>query len=480
MPVAPSPGAPKDREAELLDQIRKLSKINSVLMNRVERSVDRQGNAFALFQTAITLEAQVRARTEELTAVLRRLERTNAELSAAKEEAEKANLSKTRFLAAASHDLLQPVISAKLAISTLAQSQERPEGKRLAQQVEGSLSTIEDLIRTLLDISKLDAGVIAPQVRPFSLDDLLTDLHATFESMAASADIRLKVRRSGLIVESDPVLLWRVILNLVSNALRYTERGGVLVGVRRRGAFCLLDVTDTGLGIPEHEQARIFDEFYRGGASARTSAAGLGLGLSIVQRIAQTLGHDLTLTSRPGSGSRFRISLPVVGAASERPASNLATLSDLNGVLVLIVENDPPVAKAMQRIFEQWGCGVLLSSSLSAVNRRLKTIDRLPDLVVADYHLDENEIGLDAIEAVRAILPGVPALVVTADHSPETIEAVRRAGVMLLQKPVSAGRLRASITHLLVRLVKSPLPFATSEKGASTPLTAFAGDAHRS
>ena len=250
MPSGLKTGLTAGTTPELLDRIRKLTKINAVLMDRVERSVDRQGNAFALFQTAIALEAQVRARTEELTHVLRSLEQTNAQLSVAKEDAEKANLSKTRFLAAASHDLLQPVVSAKLSISTLGELQENPEGKRLAQQVEGSLQTIEDLIRTLLDISKLDAGVIVPEVRSFRLDDLLTGLHSTFESVMASSEIRLKIRRCGLVVESDPVLLWRVILNLVSNAIHYTARGGVLVGVRRRGQTCYLDVVDTGTRYP--------------------------------------------------------------------------------------------------------------------------------------------------------------------------------------------------------------------------------------
>jgi two-component system, sensor histidine kinase len=446
-----SSGLKADTTEELLDQVRKLTKINAVLMDRVERSVDRQGNAFALFQTAIALEAQVRARTEELTHVLRSLERTNTQLSAAKEEAEKANLSKTRFLAAASHDLLQPVIAAKMSISTLSDLQEIPEAKRLAQQVEGSLQTIEDLIRTLLDISKLDAGVIVPEVRSFPLDDLLADLHTTFESVMATTEIRLKVRRCGLLVESDPVLLWRVILNLVSNAIHYTARGGVLVGVRRRGQACHLDVVDTGAGIPECERQRVFDEFYRGASSVSGNRAGLGLGLSIVQRITHTLGHELSLKSSPGRGSRFRVSLPVVGIATGAPAPSLSALSDLAGICVLLVENNPAVAKAMQRLFEQWGCRTLVACGLSDVDKLLQSIDRLPDIIVADYHLDGNDRGVTAIEAVQAILPGIPALVVTADHSPQTAEFVRAVRAILLQKPVSPGRLRASVSHLLAK-----------------------------
>ena len=451
MSTEPAQGLPGEARPELLRRIDKLSKINAVLMDRVEQSMDRQGNAFSLFQTAITLEAQVRARTEELTQVLRKLERTNAQLSAAKEEAENANLSKTRFLAAASHDLLQPVISAKLSISALAELQQGEKGTRLARQVEGSLQTIEDLIKTLLDISKLNAGVVTPEIRCFALDDLLEELHATFESVIPAKGIRLKVRRCGSIVESDPVLLQRVLLNLVSNAIHYTKKGGVLVGVRVRGPVCHLDVTDTGAGIPECERQRIFDEFYRGSASGSGNRNGLGLGLSIVKRITQALGHDLSLKSSPGRGSRFRVTLPVAGriAAQGRAPEDLTPLAPLSASHVLIVENEPVAAQAMQNLFGQWGCHTALASCLSDVNDYLSNADRLPDIVLADYHLDGGELGVAAIAAVRAIDPAVPALVVTADQSGETAAAVRDSGAMLLHKPVSPGRLRAAVTHLI-------------------------------
>jgi len=451
MSIEPIPGTGVETQPELLRRIEKLSKINAVLMDRVERSMDRQGNAFSLFQTAITLEAQIRSRTEELTHVLRSLERTNGQLSAAKEEADNANLSKTRFLAAASHDLLQPVISAKLSISMLSDLQQGQEGKRLARQVECSLQTIEDLIKTLLDISKLDAGVVTPEIRCFPLDDLLAGLHATFESMTPANGFKLKVRPCGLVVESDPALLQRVLLNLVSNAIHYTEQGGVLIGVRRRRKVCYLDVVDTGLGIPECEQRRIFDEFYRGSASSKGNRAGLGLGLSIVMRITQALGHELTLKSSPVSGSRFRIALPVVGKVTEQreQAPYLALPQALSGIVVLIVENDPPAAKAMQKLFQQWGCQTQLASGLSEVSEHLLRGERLPDIVVADYHLDENDVGVAAIALVRKIDPSVPALVVTADHSKETVSNVRAANAVLLQKPVSPGQLRTTVSNLL-------------------------------
>lgn len=456
-------GTPAETQPDLLRKIEKLNKINAVLMDRVEQSIDRQGNAFSLFQTAITLEAQVRARTEELTQVLRKLERTNAQHSAAKEEAENANLSKTRFLAAASHDLLQPVISAKLSNAALANLQQSQEGWRLARQVEGSLQTIEDLIKTLLDISKLDAGVVTPEVRRFPLDELLEGLHGTFES-AIPSGLRLKVRPCCLVVESDPVLLQRVLLNLVSNAIHYTRNGGVLVGVRRRGSACYLDVADTGAGIPECEQQRIFDEFYRGSSSCNGNRTGLGLGLSIVKRITQALGLELSLKSVPGRGSRFRISLPVAGLAGSHAQAywGLTPLAPLSGNSVLIVENEPAAAKAMLGLFEQWGCQTLLASGLADVDCLLNSVDRLPDIVVADYHLNGNDLGVAAIAAVRAIDPAIPALVVTADHSGETARAVRAAGAALLHKPVSPGRLRAAVTHL----VNKPPSLSSGEAAA--------------
>ena len=452
MPIDLKYPGPSEIQPNLLRKIEKLTKINAVLMDRVERSMDRQGSAFSLFQTAIALEGQVRARTEELTYVLRSLERTNTQLSAAKEEADKANLSKTRFLAAASHDLLQPVNSAKLSIAALAELQQCQDGRRLARQIEASLQTIEDLIKTLLDISKLDAGVVTPEIRCFPLDHLLMWLPATFESVTRSAGFRFKVRTCGLTVESDPVLLQRVLLNLVSNAIHYTARGGVLIGVRRHGpASCYLDVVDTGLGIPECEQQRIFDEFYRGSTSSQGNKNGLGLGLSIVKRITQALGHSLTLRSVPGRGSRFRIALPVKGTATEpaQPAEGVAPQPGLSGTVALIVENDPATAKAMQALFKQWGCETVLAYGLAGVEEQVNGADRLPDIIVADYHLDRNEFGVAAISLLRAIDPGIPALVVTADHGAEAADDVRAAGAVLLHKPVPPGRLRAAVSHLL-------------------------------
>lgn len=221
--------------AALHRRIAKLERINAALMSQVERTMDQRGSAYSLFQTAITLEGQVRSRTEELTALMRSLERSNQALTAAKEEAERANRSKTRFLAAASHDLLQPLNAARLSISALAEMRMGPEPRIVVGQVERGLQTIEDLIKTLLDISKLDAGLIQPVVRPVRVADVLESIEASFGPLAARKGLRLSVRGGRYWVSSDLVLLQRILQNLVSNAIRYTAAGGVLVAACRRG-----------------------------------------------------------------------------------------------------------------------------------------------------------------------------------------------------------------------------------------------------
>src|SRR5262245_48559498 len=223
----------------------RLRRINEALISRVERSMDQQGNAFTLFQTAINLEGRIKARTEELRSTLRRLEQSNSELVAAKENAERANLSKTRFLAAASHDVLQPLNAAHLSISALADLQINEEGKKLVRQVERSLETMDDLLRTLLDISKLDAGVVRPDVASIPVEPIFAALRSDFQPLAANKELRLKLMPTTLAVRSDRTLLSRILQNIVSNGLRYTQQGGVLVGARRRNGSVVIDVADT-------------------------------------------------------------------------------------------------------------------------------------------------------------------------------------------------------------------------------------------
>jgi signal transduction histidine kinase/CheY-like chemotaxis protein len=446
-----SPSA--EDSAGLERRLDKLLKINAVLMDRVERSMDQQGNAFSLFQTAIGLEAKVRARTEELTSVLRRLERSNDALVIAKEEAERANLSKTRFLAAASHDLLQPLNAARLSISVLSEMQGSEDARSLAGQIDRSLQTIEDLIKTLLDISKLDAGVVKPEIRVFPLDEVLSVLEASFNPLAAAKGLKLKVRRCGLSVLSDPMLLLRVLQNLVSNAVRYTDRGGVLVGVRKRGdRHCFIDIVDTGRGISESEREAIFEEFYRGAAAAGGAHAGLGLGLAIVQRTAQTLDHSLIVKSELRKGSTFRLKVEHAGPAprAHPVATERVEAKRAGGSVVLLIENDPDVRDATVRLLERWSCRVLTARRLEEICPLLCDLDHPPDIVLADYHLDEGQTGLAALAEVRKVAgANIPAVVITADRSASVADDIQAAGGELMHKPIKPAELRALMAHLL-------------------------------
>ena len=443
----------QDEPAALEQRVNKLEKINAVLMDRVERSMDQQGNAFSLFQTAIGLENKVRSRTEELTSVLRRLERSNEALMVAKDEAERANLSKTRFLAAASHDLLQPLNAARLSISVLSELQASEDARSLAGQIDQSLQTIEDLIKTLLDISKLDAGVVKPEARNFPLDEVLSVLEASFRPQAVAKGLKLKVRPCGLLVRSDPMLLLRVLQNLVSNAVRYTQEGGVLVGVRKSGAQCFIDVVDTGSGISESERDTIFEEFYRGAAAAGGTHTGLGLGLAIVQRSVLALGHQLTLKSKLGKGSTFRVELQHMGVAPHMVdvrAKGPETAQDATGAVVLLIENDHDVRDATARLLERWSCNTLTAHGIEDIEPLLRKLNGMPDIVLADYHLDDGQTGIAALKEVRRLAGhDLPAVVLTADRSPAVAADVLAAGCELMHKPIKPAELRALMTHLL-------------------------------
>jgi len=438
----------------LEERIAKLERINAVLIDRVERSIDRQGSAFSLFQTAIGLEAQVRTRTQELTEALRKLERTNAALAAAKEEAERANLSKTRFLAAASHDLLQPLNAARLFASTLAELQSAPEPRRVAQRVERSLQTIEDLIRALLDISKLDAGLVRTSIQEFPLSGSFAALESTFRPLAERKGLTLRVRPTKAAVRSDPVMLQRVVQNLLSNAVRYTRRGGVLLGARRRGGTCVIEVADTGIGIPEREYELIFEEFHRGALTEEEDVA-LGLGLAIVRRQVRSLGHQLEFRSTVGVGSVFRLHLPLAAGVASAPVVDPALPANgaphaLAGALIILIENDAATLTAMTQLLDRWDCHVLPVRSRLELQRLAPQLERQPDLVVTDYHLDDGVDGLELIAMLRRSFGAeLPAIVVSADHTDEVAATVRAAGCEMLRKPVRPATLRALIAHLL-------------------------------
>lgn len=444
---------------DAIDDVNRLKRINKALLNRVESVMDQQGNAFSLFQTAINLEGQVRRRTDELTTALRRVEGANEELAEAVEIAELANRSKTRFLAAASHDVLQPLNAALLSISVLSDLQTTQKGKDLVLQVERSLDTMNELLGTLLDISRLDAGVVQPIVEPVLLGPILESLKSDFAPIADKKNLRLRFRPSGLAVRSDRTILRRILQNLVSNGLRYTSSGGVLVGVRQRRGVALVQVSDTGRGIAESLQQAVFEEFHRGEIASGDLAeggAGLGLGLSIVKRMATTLDHRLTLVSKVGSGTRFQLALPIAKAPvvpvamSTVPGRARKGVATLAGKRILLLENEQAVIEAMTTLLTAWGCEVAVATTVQESIEALSDTAWLPDLVIADQHLNEGDLGTAAVETIRAYTGHrLPALIVTADPTDALEAATEEAGLELMAKPVKPANLRALVTHMM-------------------------------
>jgi len=444
------------------EELRKLRKINKALMERVERSMDQQGNAYSLFQTAIGLEEQVRRRTMELSSTLVDLERTNHQLVKAKNTAEQANLSKTRFLAAASHDVLQPLNTALLLMSTLSSAQNSKEGSRLCTQVEHSLETMDELLRNLLYMSRLDAGDVHPNWQTVSLDRLFDSIASDFEPIARVRNLELRVKRSGLHVWSDPTMLRRTIQNIVTNALRYTREGGALLIAGRHADKVYIRIADTGIGIEPDRFKDIFIEFNRcapGQNELDGSFAGLGLGLAIVERMVNALEVQLTLNSRVGFGSCFKLTLPYrepTQLLSKPRPSDMLSSAQLADTRILLIENDLTALKAMNALLSQWGCDLRLASSsqetMDALNRD-KSWE--PDLIIADQHLDNNERGTSIIRIVRQLTGRrIPAVVVTAAPSDRLWKMADQGRLEVMPKPVKPAQLRALLMHLRTRTVE--------------------------
>ena len=443
-----------DRTKPLEQKIERLEKINRVLMQRVEQTVDPQGSPYSLFQTAILLEDVVNERTNRLRRALQQIEQANYELRVAKESAEEADLSKTRFLAAATHDLLQPLNAARLSISILTDELADSDSSKLIAQTEHSLETVERLLRALLDISKLDAGVMRPHIGGLALSKILESLKIDFSATADARGLELRVVPSSLIVRSDAVLVHRILQNFLSNALRYTQQGKVLVGCRLKDETVRIEVWDTGVGIDPEEHEAIFEEFYRIGASDDAAAHRLGLGLAIVSRIARVLGHEIGLRSYPGEGSVFWVDVPMWGRQRLDISNAVAAppVPDrlLNDCVVAVIEDEANVLAALDLRLQRWGCATIIASDVDELVERVKQADKPPDIIVADYHLGGERTGLDAIHAIRQLDRfEVPAIVVTADHSPSTYQRVLLANCRPMTKPVNPAELRAVMNSLI-------------------------------
>jgi PAS domain S-box-containing protein len=421
---------------------------------------ERRRTAEALHQAYQNLEQRVQERTAELTTLndqlLREIDersRVELRLREAKREAERANLSKTKFLAAVSHDLLQPLNAARLFTSALLERREPVANAQLVRNVSNSLQDVENLLGTLVDISKLDAGVIKADVAPFALSELLDNLAAEYLQVARSEGLALRFVPCSVLVRSDIQLLARILRNLLSNAIRYTPDGRVVLGCRRHGNRVSIEVWDSGIGIAQDRLEEIFQEFKRGDVQRPNQDRGLGLGLAIVEKIAGILGHRIQVRSWPGKGSVFAIEVPL-SATAPTPLACLdmsePMLERLRGARVWVLDNDAAICAGMRTLLEGWGCRVVTALSEQDLARQVDDYRAEADLLIADYHLDHDQNGMDAVARINACRTSpIPAMMITANYSNELKQQIRERGHTLMHKPVRPMKLKIAMSHLL-------------------------------
>jgi Na+/proline symporter/signal transduction histidine kinase/CheY-like chemotaxis protein len=396
--------------------------------------------AEALERSNETLERRVRQRTEELT-------RLNAALAHAKGEAEAANISKTKFLAAASHDILQPLNAARLYVTSLIERGGKDD-RRLVDNIDASLEAVEEILGALLDMSRLDTGALRPDFANFRVDELFRQIELEFSPLATSKGLTLTFVPCALVIRSDRRLLRRLIQNLVSNAIKYTPQGSVLVGCRRRGDDLRIDVYDTGVGIPQSKWRDIFVEFHRLDQGARI-ARGLGLGLSIVERVARVLDCKIELESETDRGSHFSVTVRRSDQAPiELPTQETARIDpgQLDGIVTLCVDNEPSVLDGMETLLRGWGCEVLKAPDLLFALTAISESPTMPNGFLVDYHLDHGN-GIEAIAELRRRYGDLPAILITADRSPAVREQAREEGIQVLHKPIKPAALRALLAQ---------------------------------
>jgi CheY-like chemotaxis protein/anti-sigma regulatory factor (Ser/Thr protein kinase) len=397
----------------------------------------------ALSRANETLEARVLERTLELEDALG--------------HAERANASRSRFVAAASHDLLQPLSAAKLFISSIPEEGMAAPAREALAKAQKALMSVEGILDALLDISKLESGKAAVTVGPVRLAGLLGQLQEEFAALAAAKGLRFAMRApAGAVVQSDPAYLRRILQNLIGNAIRYTARGRVLVAARPRGGMLRIEVWDTGPGIPEEEQDNIFKEFHR--LNARASASeGMGLGLAIVERACALLGHPLGLASRMGKGTCFMLQVPYapgsqpaapppVPTASEAAADWSRRRAATRDRIAFLVENDAEMRQALVLLLEAWGMTVLEAGSGEEALELIEEIGILPDAFLVDHQLGAGMTGLEFLGRIRAVHGRIPCRLMTANRSAEVRAAAEATGVVMLMKPLDPRELEAFLT----------------------------------
>jgi len=393
----------------------------------------------------LSADVEVRKKAEES---LRRaqidLERKVAERT---RELELANAAKSRFLAMASHDLRQPLHALGLFVAQLRTPLKSGERTKTIERIDATRKEMDEMFNSLLDISRLDAGILTPKITEFPIARLLQKIETRFDQATREKGLRLRVRRSDAWVRSDAMLLERILLNLVSNAVRYTLRGGIIVGCRRRGETLRIEVWDSGPGIPEDQKQNIFGEFFQLPGPERNRYGGLGLGLAIVDRLRLLLNHQIDLASTVGRGSRFAILVPMADecvTSTEPVDSPRPAAFAVEGKIILVIADAPVVLEVTGGLLGKWGYSVLTAGSDEAALIRLAERQQRPGLIISDYHLASGKTGIRAIEQINAAFgSSIPAILISGDTAPEPLRDAKDRGYILLHKPVDPMRLRA-------------------------------------
>jgi two-component system CheB/CheR fusion protein len=398
------------------------------------------------------LVAHLDAEKERIEKLNEQLEKRVAERTA---EIVSANAAKSRFLAAASHDLRQPLQTLSLLAGVLSRTVSDPQPAETVHELQDTLGVMGGLLDALLDISKLDSGAIIPEVTDFSIGALLERLYLAFKHHSREKGLSLHLVPSTAIVRSDPVLLENIVRNLLSNAIRYTDKGKVLLGCRRRGPKLRIEVWDTGIGIPKAQVNRIFEEFYQLDNPARDRSKGLGLGLAIVERSARLLGHHVAVRSFRGKGSVFAVEVPmgkVVDQHDNMQHGNLVSENEYQPASIVLIDDERVVLEAMQCFLEFEGFKVYTASNADEASHKIQALEVAPDLIIADYRLPQAKTGIELVRHIRELLDfDVPGIILTGDVSPTITREAQANRLQVLHKPANPEGLLALIDQLLAR-----------------------------
>lgn len=400
--------------------------------------------SYAGVKTNRTLKQSLRLRFENIDLL--------EQLRDQKDEAEQANSAKSKFLAAASHDLRQPLYSLTLFTSVLDESIKQPKERKIVDQIKASVETLQDLFNALLDISQLDAGIIKVEKTDFALHPLFEKLDNDFHPQAREKGLSFTWPSCAYAVHTDPTLLAQILRNYISNAIRYTDHGEVKITCDADGKFIVINVIDSGIGIPADEQQVIFEEFHQLSNPERDRSKGLGLGLAIVQRTAGLLGHMINIISQPGKGSTFSITLEQANIGESQGTPVIENKIDKDSTYIIVIDDEASVREGTQSLLNVWGCDVVTAADKNEAMAQLRQQNRSPDGIIADYRLRENHTGIEVIRAIHAEYnDSIPALIVTGDIAVENLREVNSSGFQVLHKPVPPAKLRSFLRNIQLR-----------------------------